>query len=358
MLKGIVRCLIISSLLVLIISGNCLGQEMKLQLEETLELALKNNLELKIAGVELKNARLAYRKNELQNLLSNSRFLQLQGELALAQAEESYRQARNNQLIFMGGNYLKLIQTGEGIVLRKKEAELEEKKLKEVKAQVKVGYKGELDLFEQQNNYQTALFELERAVDDRKQLMKEFKTELGLKDENNLQLVIPQRPVIWEITEKEAVDMAIKNSTILKLKTKQLELAEYDLARARVSDTPELELQEMENNLKLAELNLKKEEQGLKYEVGKQYYLFKQSVKKLRIMKQNQLQAEENYSIIQEQEKAGLVTKNDLLAAEVNLFKGKNNYLLALNEYYLNQFQLQQVMGLKAEVIIDDRTGK
>lgn len=330
----------------------------ELGLDEILEKGLEKNLELEIARYELENARLDYRKSELDNLMSQSRLIKLQGELKYLQAAEEYKTINNQVILDITGQYLNLIKLTNEIGVKEKEVELKEKRLQETKAQVEVGYESPLEYFSDQNEYQTLVNELEKVRDDRQQLLKELKNKIGAAAEMNIELVSLQEPEIWDITEEEAVEKAISNSQTLLIKEKSVGLAEAELARAKIVSTPELDLNKLENNLTIARLGYKLEEQNIETSLQKQYYLYKQAVKNLDTAARGVKQARDNHQIIKEQQSAGLVTENDLLEAEVSLLESRNDRLLAIINYYTNKIKLENQMGLEIEVKINEKTQK
>ncbi|GAJ11166.1 unnamed protein product, partial [marine sediment metagenome] len=149
------------------------------------------------------------------------------------------------------------------------------------------------------------------------------KLELGINNQEGeeFNLVEVGYPKVWEIGEEEALKKAIENSFILELRKRQIELAKVDLERAEVTASPELDLRKLKNNIGLANLNFSKTQKELDNSIRKQFYTYKQTINGLDLSQQNLNQANENNSIITEQVKAGLKTKNDLLSAEISLLE-------------------------------------
>lgn len=353
MIKNIVVNRIILFLIIFFIfSGTLVGAELKdLDLSQAINLALENNLSLKIAHLDLENAQIDYEKTKADNLLIGSRYIELQGDLGLLQAKDNYNNIRNQVIIDVVQKYIQLSQVKKNIMVTGKEVELERKLLEEVKAQVQSGHKGSLDLLQQENKYHNAVFNLEKANDDYYQSFKEFKLELGLtnQSEEELNLTEMDYPKIWEISEEEAIKMAIKNSFTLEFSKRQIELNEVDLERAEVAASPKLDLQKLKNNVELANLNYDKTQKELNNSISKQFYAYKQSISNLDLSQQNLNQAQENNSIIIEQVKAGLKTKSDLLSAEISLLQAEHNLKSAILNYYMTKLTLQQLMGQKIE---------
>jgi len=323
----------------------------EMNLSQAINLALENNLNLKIANLDLENAQIDYEKTKANNLLTKSRYIELQGDLGLLQAKDNYAQTRNQVIIDVVQKYLQLNQAKKSITTKSKEAELEKNLLEEVKAQVKAGHKGNLDLLRQENRYNNAVFDLEKANDDYQQSFREFKLELGLNNQEGeeFNLVEVDYPEVWQIDEEEALKTAIENSFILELRERQIELAKVDLERAEVAASPELDLQKLKNNIELANINFNKTQKELTNSIRKQFYTYKQSINSLDLSQQNLNQAQENNSIIIDQVKAGLKTKNDLLSAEISLLQAEYSLKSAVLNYYMTKLNLQKLTGLKIQ---------
>ena len=247
--------------------------------------------------------------------------------------------------------YLQLNQAEKNITSKNKEVELEKRLLEEVKIQVNSGYKGSLDLLQQENKYNNAVFNLEKANDDYHQSFGELKLELGLSNqgEEEFNLVEVDYTKMWEIGEEEALKEAIENSFTLELRRRQIELAKVDLERAEVAASPELDLRKLRNNIELANLNFNKTQKELNNSVRKQYYTYKQIINSLDLGRQNLNQAQESNVIIIDQVKAGLKTKNDLLSAEISLLQAEHSLKSTILNYYTAKSTLQKLIGQRIE---------
>ena len=346
---------VVSFMLVLLLNGLALAEQAPVDINRAIELAQQENIELAIAGLELANAELDYQKNKLSNLATASKVVELQGELARINARENYRQLKNRVIIDTIGQFLQLIQLDSEIAISEEEVELQRRRLQGTEAQVEVGYKGLLDLFEQQREYQKSLIGLEKARDDLQQQLKELRMAICLKQEEEILLPKLEEPKIWELAETASIKTALDNNSLLGIKERQITLADANLNRARVADTPKLDLERLENELELAKFDLVLERQKLETAVQRNYYLYKQAIKNMDITRKTRKQALENLKIIKEQEAAGLVTKNDLLEARVSLLKAEKEHLAGIINYYIKQLQLKEKMGLEVEVVIDVR---
>jgi outer membrane protein TolC len=351
-IKNLTKGSILFLVIFFIFSGVLYAAESEeMNLGQAINLALKNNLNLKIANLDLENAQIDYEKTKANNLLTESRYIELQGDLGLLQAKDNYIQTRNQVIIDVVQKYLQLNQTEKNITAKNKEVELEKRLLEEVKIQVNSGYKGSLDLLQQENKHNNTIFNLEKANDDYHQSFREFKLELGLNNqgEEEFNLVEVDYLKVWEMGEEEVMQKAIENSFTLELRRRQIELAKVDLERAEVAASPELDLRKLRNNIELANLNFNKIQKELNNSIRKQYYAYKQTVNSLDLSRQNLNQAQESNGIIIEQVKAGLKTKNDLLSAEISLLQAEYNLNSAILNYYTAKLTLQKLIGQKIE---------
>ncbi|MFW5971854.1 MAG: TolC family protein [Bacillota bacterium] len=339
--------MIITSAGIMAVEGDNIG------LQDIIDLAMENNLDLKLAELNLDEAEIEFKKSQLNNLISNSRLLRLQSELQMVQAEENFNNTRDGVTLDVISKYIELISLDQEIAATEKEVELEKRKVTEVDAQVEVGYKGNLDLFEQETTYISAVNSREKSKDEYEQKLSELKQVAVVGDDVKIKLVELEKPELWEVNEEKMMSEAVENNNILNIKEKQVSLAQDTLKKARVSEEPALDIQQKQIDLQRVKLELNKEKESLENDVKNKYLLFKQAIKNMNMADKAVTQAEEHYKIIIEQNEAGLISKNDLLSSEVNFFKAENRYIDSIINYYINMLQLKQAVGMELEVNID-----
>ena len=339
----------------MIFSASVWGAEIeKISLLDAVDFTLRHNLDLEIERINLHQAELDYQKSQANNLLTESRYLSRQNELALAQAKDSYLETKNSIIIATVQDYLQLSQLEQEITIKEKRLELETRILADTKAQLREGHLGQLDLLKQEVKYHNAGFELEKTEDDYQQLVKRLKTTLGLDQSVEVIVLAMGEFQVPERSEAEAVEEALLTSFKLVMRADQIELAELDLERAKSKTTPQLDLEKIKADLRLAKLNHEKAQQNLEDEVKNQYYLFRQAVKRWDLSRQNYQIAEENYQIIKRQQQTGLKTENDLLLAELNLLEEDYNQFSARKNLLNSLLQLEKIMGREIEVVVDE----
>lgn len=337
------------------ISGIVFGaQTQKVSLFDAVEFTLEHNLDLKIEKINLHKSELDYQKSQANNLLTESRYISLQSELALAQAKDNFLEKKNSLIISTVQDYLQVIQLEQDINIKNKQLELEKRIFADTTTQLNEGHLGQLDLLKQEVKYHNADFNLEKAEDDYQQLVKQLKTTLGLEPTVEVEVLTIGELKIPEISETQAIEQAMLASSKLIMRRDQIELAELDLERAESKTTPQLDLERVKADLELAKLNYQKVEQDVETEAKNQYYLFTQAVKRLELSQQNYQIAEENYQITKRQEESGLKTEDDLLLAELNLLQEDYNQFSATKNLLSSLLQLQKTMGAEIEVIVNE----
>ena len=320
-------------------------ESIKLDLVQAVEMAFTNNLEFQKAGYQLENAEIDAKRNEAENLLTQSNLLERQNELLLFQEKEQYQQKKEDLIIQVVDEYLQLKLAQKDLQVKEKELELEKNTLEEIKAQVKAGYKVELDVLEQSNEYYDALFSFESAKLDYQKLLGNFRVTLGLNSKSQFELAAINIPDFKEIELNEALQDGRQNSVALQLNKLEIDLASLELEKNKVSDAPEIDLNELENNLAITKLDYQIARQNLDYQIQSQWQNYVQ-MKNDIILSQNSLdQIKENKIIISNQLKAGLASEDEELSAIIGVLEAEYRVASSVRNYYNALLNLQSIMG-------------
>ena len=320
-------------------------ESIKLDLVQAVEMAFTNNLEFQKAGYQLENAEIDAKRNEAENLLTQSNLLERQNELLLFQEKEQYQQKKEDLIIQVVDEYLQLKLAQKDLQVKEKELELEKNTLEEIKAQVKAGYKVELDVLEQSNEYYDALFSFESAKLDYQKLLGNFRVTLGLNSKSQFELAAINIPHFKEIELNEALQDGRQNSVALQLNTLEIDLASLELEKNKVSDAPEIDLNELENNLVITKLDYQIARQNLDYQIQSQWQNYVQMKNEI-VLSQNSLnQIKENKIIISNQLKAGLASEDEELSAIIGVLEAEYRVASSVRNYYNALLNLQSIMG-------------
>jgi len=343
--KLVILAYLLFSILVIGSSQVTAQESVKLNLPQAIEMALANNLEFQEAGYKLENAKIDVKKNEAENLLTQSNLLKRQNELLLIQEKEQYQQKKEDLIIQVVDEYLQLKLAQKDLQVKEKELELEKNILEEIKVQVKAGYKVELDVLEQSDEYYDALFSFESAKLDYQKLLGNFRVTLGLNSKSQLELVARNIPDFKEIKLDEALQKGRQNSVTLQMSALKIDVASLELKKNKVSDTPEIDLNELENNLVIAKLNYQIARQTLDYQIQSQWQNYVQSKNDITLSQNSLNQTKENKTIASNRVKAGLAGENEELQAIVSVLEAEYRVASSVRNYYNALLSLQSIMG-------------
>ncbi len=332
------------------------AETIELDLKTAVNIALKNDLDLQIAGVDLEKAKLEYEKNKASNLTQNSRYNELQAEISMDSAENTYQKTEAQIITDTLNKYTDIWLAGYDLKIKEKQLALEKRLLKEARSQYEIGDIGEVDLLEKENDYKDADFALTTAIDNYEQNIKEFKDDLNITD-NKITLAALDFNEGWQIEEDEAITLALENSIDIVLQKKRVQLAEIDLERAEISSA-RLDKKIKEKNLQSARLEERKTISQLINEVQNTYYQFEQIIKKITINHKRLEEAEEKYKLKKRQFEVGLLTNRELKEYELNMMKAEYDYLSTIADYYLKEQALRQKMSIKSGVLTGETTAE
>jgi len=343
--KLVILAYLLFSILVIGSSQIDAQESINLDLPQAVEMALANNLEFQKAGYQLENAEIDAKRSEAENLLTQSNLLERQNELLLIQEKEQYQQKKEDLIIQVVDKYLQLKLAQKDLQVKEKELELEKNILEEIKVQVKAGYKVELDVLEQSNEYYDALFSFESAKLDYQKLLGNFRVTLGLNSKSQLELAVIYTPDFKEIGLNEALQKGRQNSVTLQMNALEIDVASLELEKNKVSDTPEIDLNELENNLAITKLGYQIVRQNLDYQIQSQWQNYVQSKNDITLSQNSLNQIKENKTIISNQVKAGLAGENEELSAIVGVLEAEYRVASSVRNYYNALLNLQSIMG-------------
>jgi len=319
-------------------------------LQSAIEIALEHSLNLQLEELNLQRAELEYKRKVAGNLLTSSRHSELEAVHSLAAARNSYRTAYHNLLRNITQQYINVFLAELDLEIKEMRFELEDSLLEAARARFQIGDLGSISLLEQENSYNDAWFNLETSRDDYAQKRKNFASLLGLEAPAPVDLVLPPE---WEITEEEAIYTALENSTELSLARQELELAESDLKRTKISGPP-LDIASKEIALEICKVKKERLQEEIINAAQEAYYQLKQAEKRIRLSKERLSEAQTKYEVRKNQYEAGLIKPTEILQYEINRKESEYQYQSAVADYYLRKLALEQALNLDIGVLNDD----
>lgn len=344
---------LISGLLLLLIYFSTSAQAFTLT--ETVNQAYQTNLDLAIARLNLANAQIDYEKNIANNLFAGSRYIELQGDIMMLQAENTYQQTGNMLIIEIVQSFYTTHQLEHDLILRQKQYDLEQSRLKETQRQYQTGHKGSMELLQQQISYNNAAFALTKAASDLTQHLKEFAHSLNI---NVQELSISSLPELesLNLSYNEVETIALENSLTLLIRLKAIEAAKADLERLQSQSTPQLDLQRAHNDLTMRELQYQKTQQDLISDISASYNAYQEAKKNIDLAELNLEQAARNLDITERQLQSGLRTQNDLIQAQIALMQAQRGLLNAKLLFHTAQLRLKMHLGFTLGGLFDVET--
>jgi outer membrane protein TolC len=310
-----------------------------------IELAVLNNLDFKIALVQLENTRLEVQKMEAENLLSESTLSDLQKEITLLGQQNQFQLEKDQLFIKVVDDYFRLLMAEKEIESQEQNVELEEIILESVEKQVAAGYSIDLNLLQQGNEYYDALFSYQESMLNHQQLIMEVKNSLGLPREQDIRLTEMALPGFPEINLEEAIQQASKNSVALKSQSLKINQAERELEKARVSDDSGIEIKKLENNFTIAQLEKSLSQHDLDDQVETQWLKYNQAKNAITLSQKSLEEIRENESMIRQQVQAGLRTDEELLSATIGVLDAQSRLISSVRQVYQAYLELHRLMG-------------
>jgi len=239
----------------------------------------------------------------------------------------------------------------------------EEKKAEKLKLEVEARLLAEMEkrfqlkdinrreLTEQQNDYREKQIIVE-DLENNYQLQKlNFKNELGLQNEIELESV--KEINYWNIKETQILKSAFDNSFLLKIAESETKLAEIENKVSNI-DAAEIDQKIAEISIEKAEKNYENEKEELENQIKAEYLTLTQAEAKIEVQKERKDRAENVYQQSLKEYDLGIITKTAVLETEAAFLTQKYQYLNSILDYYQAAEELAQTAGLEAGVILND----
>ena len=317
----------------------------KIDLEKTFELMKKNDIDFKLAKIKSDNLILERKVNKINNMLINSKTEEKKVELNFEKNKNKIKNEKNQRLIFITEKYFKLLELEKEKNIKEKEIFYERKLLDTIKAEEEKGYKNKIDVFNQENKLNNSLIISDNYRSDYNQELKEFKFLLGIAEERNIELNNEINYEIDKSLRKINYNRIINDKEEIKLITKEIEILEDEIEKAKIKEIAQIKISKLKNNLEIKKLEKEKLTKDLTNNLERQHYLYKKAVNNLKMRNNNLKAVKENHFLLNQQYKKGMIKKIDLLNSELNLLKEQANYEKSIYNYHLNLLKLKNLLG-------------
>ena len=324
-----------------------------LSLQDTIERAKNENMNLKLAEINYQKAEINQKNLELQNKFNYTETQRLEINKSYLSSEQNYQDSKAGIIKSIIQQYTNLWLAQKEIEAQELTTRAEERLYNEMQARFELSQLSKIDLLDQSNKYNQASNQLENLKDNYEQNLIEFKTALNLEDQE-IEIEELAEPQIWEITREEALTVGLKASNAVKIAEIDLELAEKERKRKKI-EASSSEQKTADLDLKTAEISLEKEEEDLENKIIKAHLSLKQSEKNIGLMKKNLEKAESQYQQTKRQFELGSVTQTALLQYEASLLNSEYQLKNAYLNYYLAKEELADLLNMEPGVTINEQ---
>lgn len=235
-------------------------------------------------------------------------------------------------------NYISVLSYDEQIAYLQKEIQFLAEDVKRVEAMVKIGEASKDELRKKQREWKNKKKELEDVQKER--VMLEFQLKIDLNIPMTQQVMFQSIPnSFFRKIEapKDMKNLLQRSFTYLK-KQESLKLANDKKEQA----TNQIEKQQMEQYVKMAEAELNATAKNLEKFLAKRYNEFDRSYAKYEDAYDVYQQTLSEQDYYEKQWKIGLISEHDYKGLMLNVDKAKRDYMLELMSYYLLQIEEKQ----------------
>ncbi len=339
--------------LISLFSFNCFAQEAevrKLSLDESVEIGLKNNLELKQAGYNLNLKETEYEEAKVNNLLRTSIISLKTSELGLKKARDNFEE-KKKQLILEGvpNKYFEVLKAIKKVQIQQISVEQAKENLQMIKNKFSLGDANELDAMQAEVRFSLFQLNLIQAENDLTTVKMNFNYVLGLSTHTPTKLTDSFSFESLQISLEESIKKALQNRYEIRQAENEVELARLNLTLKQNEYTSEIERKKAEAELKIKQVSLKELKQKIPIEITTSFLNLKEKEKNVEISRRNGEEKEESYRISQIQYKAGLIITTDLLDSQIELTQAKIDALEALFSYNLTKNNIIKALGGELE---------
>jgi len=341
MRRSLVLALSITFLLLAVPTSAQQVTSLSLSLQDSINLAMKQNIDYQIALLNLDNAKIGKEKALAATLLTGSTYDKLQAEFNYDKAERDFNSQKKQLIINVVDNYQSILRGIKEVSNKEKEVEVAKEQLDNTIKQVKAGSASNLDQLRSESQYEKAKLDLRKSEDSLAEKQDDFAELLNLQEGVTFKLTDEIAYEPYNISLGKAQEEALVHSDKLAEAQDNLKLAETNLDMVKAGDTAPLDLSKAENDLKIAELNVAKVEAN----VRSAYNTMMQANENVKLSQDSYDIEAENYDIIKKQRNAGLKTSLELKQAEVSLLQTELALMDAIHNYNLAVLSLKKLIS-------------
>jgi len=321
-----------------------------LSINEVLEEAWQNNLNLQEASLTFNNARISYEKAKANVLQSESKIDEKQAELNWQQAQHTFQKSKDEagtEVISLYNNFKYLLSL---VPLRQEKVKLAQNSLDRVKEKVKAGTAGELEELAAEISLKTARQQLESAEQQLDIARESLSSATGIANIVEFNLVSELEKGVIEDSLDVYITAALQKREEIEFARKDIEIAGDRLEQLKITDSPWLDIDKANNDLKLLEITLKLLGESIKSELRQRYQQVESLSSQLGLLNLGLDQARRNLDNADKQFQAGLITRDELSSKQVDFKEAYLELQKSKGSGYVAYLNLQVSAGERLDL--------
>lgn len=327
-------------------------QVLYLDLRTAVELAHANNVELKLAELELEKARLGLEQVRAMSLIEPSPTLQLQAEAGVTLAERSLSLTKQRIAFDVEEAYYNVLRLQNVLAVLDEAEQMARRQLEVAESRRSAGVATDIDVLKAGTALLQTQADKAQAEDSLVLVLARFRQILGL--EADVDIVLDETVVTRELVDmtlEQAVAEALSNRLELTQVRIGVEVAEKELALATNDYTPELTRLQAELELQQARLRARQARDGIALDVQNAYNNMQDAYRRLAVAQQRLAEMEEQWRVVQALFDARMATDVELLQGQTGLAEARTSAVNAVFDYNIARAKFFQAIARE----LDDR---
>lgn len=352
--RGIIATLLVFVLAVGTGSAQTPRTEMKLTIEEAIELGLANDVAYRLAALDVQIAQVRLEQAEAGNLMQPSPTLLYQAQVGLELAERSMLLAERSLVLQIAQDYYTLLRLENILAVLDEAIRLGERQLAVAESRFAAGAATRLDVMTAETTL--ASHRADRAQAEANKMLAEtkFKQSLGLGAE--VQLVLDDAVIqqaLPEMSLDKALEIGLANRIELVQAAAGVSIAEKELELKTNDYTPLLERRLAEVELERARTVFEQATQGISLDIQNAYHTMHDAFKRMELAALELAKAEEQYRVVQALFDAGMATDVEILQAQTGLTQARSGQVNAIFDFNIARMQFFHAIGQGPQGLLD-----
>lgn len=350
------KVLFVTSLLVLgILFFSLAGAQEKLSslsLEDAIKKGLEEGKDAALYRVQLQVAHNEYQKAMADLLLNPSVISKLSAENSWKWAQREVEINLSELALSIEEAYYNVLRAEQALRLAQSGAERAKKQLDDIQIRFSLGMVAEIDLLQAQLEAEQAEQEINNASRDLELAWQNLNSLIAVNPGTRFELTSALSFSPVEIDFEKSLNYAHSHRLEIQQAEDNLKLAEKKVEVSNTPYTPSLDKEAAQLEKEQRSIQLAKARESIELEVREAYFTLKNAEEQVPLREKALQVARENLNIAQARFENGAITTLDLLEAQYNLYQAEISYLQSIYDYNVSLARFFTKLGLS----FDERT--